>query len=1150
MVYLNVLTKVNERLCMRVKGHGTIKKSKAYGTIGTLLLSGVALATLSVGTTSVDANEVVEANQIEQVPTDDSQQPDPMVTDDDNSTFAKPSNISSEEDVSNVQSSNGLEVTETEEHQNLVDEPNQSDEQDGANTENVDKNDTIETDIPLDTPKEDDADGEYSQEGQEDSSQEEDSINENVNQKIEDSSHQEQVDAVEASDTDSSGATGSATQEVTSVTLGSNGFQIQYNGPVSAGTQIMFAVWSQVNGQDDLIWYTADSNGKVVAKYTGSYGTYYVHTYQNVNGKMIGLNGTSIDIPKPSVTVSVHQQTETTYQVSVDNVPAYITSIVLPTWTEANGQDDIIWYQTTKNGVTSYTATISVAKHSLESGKYNVHVYGTSAVTNTLIGLAGTTFTNDYQFGDVTVDATLGQNGIVLTMPSDVAQGLTVQHAVWSTANGQDDLIWYRANASGQTVANYTGDYGTYLIHTYAVINGQMVCINATSIEVPKPQVNATITKESATTYKVTITGVPIYIDSIRVPTWTEANGQDDIQWYTATKASDGSYYVIFSEATHNLESGKYNVHIYGHSNVTNSLVGLLGTSVTADYQFGDVTVNATLGQNGIVLTMPSDVAQGLTVQHAVWSTANGQDDLIWYRANASGQTVANYTGDYGTYLIHTYAVINGQMVCISATSIEVPKPNVTVTVEKVSDTSAKVTVTNVPIYVTSISLPVWTEASGQDDIKWYSATKQADGSYSYTFYAKDHGFESGHYNVHVYGHSNVTNSFVGLSGSNGIDLIFNQSLTKPTVTVQNHNSAQGTLQVVISETETSKNIGSVQVAAWSDAEQKNIYWYGSSQVINGQVVITVDEKYHHNIVGNYTVHVYVKTTDGDIIGYDLGTYQFDNQEVTANVVMTYKGTGVYDVSVSGVYSNGAVKYAVWSDVGGQDDIRWYDASTMGNMASSLFNASQHHGTGTYHIHVYQSDNGQMFFLTSTDFNVKQTNYDAPYFNQRDPRWGSVTYGGYTMASTGCAPTALAMVFSALTGSTVLPTDVAGYLYHNTVEFNRGGEGTTGRGVIMATNQWQFSATVLSAHSLLEDTLREGHYVVAAVQQNKFSPWGWGTSHEIVLKGYSNGMTYVMDPYNSANNGWYPISALWNEQSTQYGDIAGLGSPFVKVTDI
>lgn len=836
---------------MRVKGHGTIKKSKAYGTIGTLLLSGVALATLSVGTTSVSADEtVVETHQVDQLTTDNLQHLDQTVIDDNESSSAELPTPSPEEELSNSngQSSNASEGSETEEHQHLTEESKQPDDLGETDTESVEKNDTVETNIPLDTPKTDDLDSNMKTEEEGNSSQKKDSVDENGNQEVEDSSNQNQVDTTETPDKDSAGATGSATQEVTSVTLGSNGFQIQYNQAISAGSKIMFAVWSQVNGQDDLIYYTADSTGKVVAKYTGSYGTYYVHTYQNVNGKMIGLNGTSIDIPKPSATVSVKQQTETTYQVTVDNVPAYITSIVLPTWTEANGQDDIIWYQTTKNGTTSYTAIISVAKHYLESGKYNVHVYGTSAVTNALVGLTGTTFTNDYQFGDVTVDATLGQNGIVLTMPSDVAQGLTVQHAVWSTTNGQDDLVWYRANASGQTVAKYTGDYGTYLIHTYAVINGQMVCI--------------------------------------------------------------------------------------------------------------------------------------------------------------------------------------------SATSIEVPKPNVTVTVEKVSDTSAKVTVTNVPIYVTSISLPVWTEASGQDDIKWYSATKQADGSYSYTFYAKNHGFESGHYNVHVYGHSNVTNSFVGLSGSNGIDLIFNQSLTKPTVTVQNHNSTQGTLQVVISETETSKNIGSVQVAAWSDAEQKNLHWYGSSSIVNGKVVITVDEKYHHNITGDYTVHVYVKTTDGEVIGYNLGTYAFNNTQTTSATTTTYKGTGVYGITVSGVYSNGTIKYAVWSDTNGQDDIRWYDATTVGTTATGLLNVANHSGTGTYHIHVYQSDNGKMFFLNSTSFTVKRTNYDAPYFNQRDPRWGSVTYGGYTMASTGCAPTALAMVFSALTGSTVLPTDVAGYLYHNTVEFN------------------------------------------------------------------------------------------------------------------
>lgn len=95
----------------------------------------------------------------------------------------------------------------------------------------------------------------------------------------------------------------------------------------------------------------------------------------------------------------------------------------LPTWTQANDQDDLIWYKTTKDSNTTYSAIISVAEHNLESGRYNVHVYGTSAVTNALTGLAGTHFEADYHFGDVAVDATLAKDGIDLTMPSDVSKG-------------------------------------------------------------------------------------------------------------------------------------------------------------------------------------------------------------------------------------------------------------------------------------------------------------------------------------------------------------------------------------------------------------------------------------------------------------------------------------------------------------------------------------------------------------------------------------------------------------------------------------------------------------------------------------------------------------------------------------------------------
>lgn len=922
---------------MKQKGHGTIKKSKAYGAIGTLLLSGALIAAL--GTTNVSADEtsvdtaatietVVESSAVQGESDNETVEVESVDSDktatvnDEQTTTSEDSQIDVQEQTTtdeNVESETAKNVSS--ESSQIAAEVSDTEVAEQTEDETTDTQDSVQTDEQLAT--------------------------------VEESADNVTVER---------GATGNATNEVTSVSLASNGFNLQYNQAIASGAKIMFAVWSDVNGQDDLVWYTADSNGKATAKYTGSYGKYYVHTYQNLNGKMTGLNGTTIDVPKPSAKVSITKASATTYKVIVTDVPVYITSVTLPTWTENKGQDDIIWYKTTKDSTTTYSATISVAEHNLESGKYNVHVYGTSAVTN--------------------------------------------------------------------------------------------------------------------------------------------------------------------------------------------SLTGLLGTSFQGDYAFGDVAVSASLGQKGINITIPSDVSKAITVYHAVWSAKNDQDDIVWYKVDSSGKTTAKYTGDYGKYLIHTYGVVNGRMIGLNTTSIDVVKPSVSVDLTKVSETSVKVTISDVPAYMTSIVLPTWTENKGQDDIKWYQATKQSDGSYTYTFYAKNHNFESGHYNVHVYGTSAVTNSFIGLTATSGIDLTFSEKLTNPTVTVQNHNAANGTLQVVIAETETSKDIASVAVAAWSQAEQKNIHWYTTSSVVNGKVVVTVDEKYHHNISGDYTVHVYVKTTSGDTVGYALGSYALTKTQSTAKATTSYKGTGVYSVTISGVYSSGTVKYAVWSDTNGQDDIKWYDATTSGTTATGLINVANHSGTGTYHLHAYQSDNGQMYFLTSTDFTVKQTNYNTPYYNQRDGRWANTRYGYYTMASTGCVPTSLAMVFSALTNTEVLPTTVASYLYNNTVEFNRGTEGTTGNGILVASRQWGLTPTVINSSAALTSALKEGHHVVAAVQQDKFSPWGYGTSHEIVLKGYSNGNTYVSDPYNSANNGWYPIASLWNEQSTQSVDVSGLGNPFVKITDI
>lgn len=458
-----------------------------------------------------------------------------------------------------------------------------------------------------------------------------------------------------------------------------------------------------------------------------------------------------------------------------------------------------------------------------------------------------------------------------------------------------------------------------------------------------------------------------------------------------------------------------------------------------------DEVTSATLTNKGFDIQYNQTIPAGAKIMFAVWSEVNGQDDLIWYTADSNGHVVAKYTGSYGKYNIHTYQNINGQMIGLNGRTIDVPKPSAKVTITMVDGTTYKVTVSDIPAYITSIQLPTWTEKGGQDDIQWYSTTKNADGTFTRIFSIAEHNLESGKYNVHVYGTNAVTNSLTCLTGT------------------------------------------------------------------------SFQSDYHFS-------DVHVQPT------------------LTAN--------GIQISMPSDVSSDLTVYHAVWSDVNDQDDIRWYDATTSGSNATGLINIANHSGTGTYHIHVYQSDNGQMYFLTSTEFTVKRTNFNTPYYNQRDGRWANITFGGYRMASTACAPTSVAMLVSSLTGTEILPTTVCAYLYNNTVEFNRGDAGTTGRGVVIAAQHWGMTETVLHSSSQLSAALKEGHHVLAAIQQDKFSPWGFGISHEIVLKGYSNGNTYVYDPYNAANNGWYPIEWLWREQSTQSGDINGLGNSFVKVTNI
>ncbi|MGV3055503.1 GBS Bsp-like repeat-containing protein, partial [Streptococcus hyovaginalis] len=364
------------------------------------------------------------------------------------------------------------------------------------------------------------------------------------------------------------------------------------------------------------------------------------------------------------------------------------------------------------------------------------------------------------------------------------------------------------------------------------------------------------------------------------------------------------------------------------------------------------------------------------------------------------------------------------------------------------------VTITNVPAVMTSVRVPVWSDKSGQDDIKWYTAQSRGNGTYTLSVSTANHNFEVGKYNIHVYGQNSQKGKLEGL---------------------------QATAVTLVS---------SAQNQSKPEASAK----------------------------------VDIKTS--------------------------YRGTGVYGVDVTNVTNKGDVLFAVWSNTNGQDDLKWYPTKQISpSVYTATFDTKTHKNTGTYHIHVYQKIDGKMVGIGAVTQNVTKNTFNLPTKRQGDPRWGGLVYGRGNLAMTGCVPTALSMVYSALTSTDVSPVTVANYLYHNTNHFNKNFLGTSSLGIFSANQKWGLKSNTLNTQNDLATTLKEGHYVVAAVQGNKFvASSNPAVSHEIVLHGYKDGSTLVTDPFTGRTE-WYSISRLFNEASRDKDDTAHKGKPFIKITD-
>ena len=264
------------------------------------------------------------------------------------------------------------------------------------------------------------------------------------------------------------------------------------------------------------------------------------------------------------------------------------------------------------------------------------------------------------------------------------------------------------------------------------------------------------------------------------------------------------------------------------------------------------------------------------------WSDKNWQDDLVWHKAvlQSDGSyratiKASDHKNEDGKYNVHVYYVDqNNQRNYITETTTEVrqARRSGTILIQNNNKDTGTFDVIIKDVYspkgVRTVQVPTWSDKDGQDDIRWYEATRQANGDYKVSVKASDHKNSTGKYHIHLYYIQN-DGSRVGV-GTTTTEVEFRNAKTKTQTGIKNVNSGAGTYTVTVDQAPQGRRIKNIRVAAWSQAHQENLFWY-STAPSGMHTEVQVSAANHQYQSGNYTTHVYVDYVDGGVEGFNLG---------------------------------------------------------------------------------------------------------------------------------------------------------------------------------------------------------------------------------------------------------------------------------------
>ena len=613
-------------------------------------------------------------------------------------------------------------------------------------------------------------------------------------------------------------------------------------------------------------------------------------------------------VQKTSGTLSIENNDQTTgaFDAVVSNIisPEGVKEVLVPSWSLENGQDDLIWHKATKQTDGSYRVTIKASEHKGNKGDYRADAY---VVDNSgkRHYIAEQVVSVDYvrPSGVLTIENNNPVAGTFDAVVSKIVAPTGLKEVLvpsWSLVGGQDDLIWHKATlqADGSyrvtiKASDHKNDSGKYNVHVHFIdADNHRRYVTEAITEVHQVKPSGTVTIENNNTEKGTFDAVirnvvaPTGLKEVLVPTWSNKNGQDDLIWHKAVRQSDGSYRATIKASDHKNDIGEFNVHIYYvDQNNQKAYITETTTEVREVKPSGTVTIENNNTVTGTFDAVIRNVVAPTGLKEVLiptWSDSNGPDDLVWHKAvlQSDGSyratiKASDHKNEDGKYNVHVYYVDqNNQRSYITETTTEVrqARRSGTILIQNNNKDTGTFDVIIKDVYspkgVQTVQVPTWSDKDGQDDIRWYEATRQANGDYKVSVKASDHKNSTGKYHVHLYYIQN-DGSRVGV-GTTTTEVEFRNAKTKTQASIKNVNSGAGTYTVTVDQAPQGRRIKNIRVAAWSQAHQENLYWY-STAPSGMHTEVQVSAANHQYQSGNYTTHVYVDYVDGGVEGFNLG---------------------------------------------------------------------------------------------------------------------------------------------------------------------------------------------------------------------------------------------------------------------------------------